>query len=278
LFEYLKKVINHLPYSQSSEFRRLFRIYSNSTLKYLSSNPEKLKVTDFHRVLILSPHIDDDVIAVGGTIALCLKEKIPVKVVYMTSGNQRRYVATDIPSVRVQEAAESLEILGCTDIKFLNHHQKELILQKKAWQEIREIIIEYDPDVIFTPSFLEKNVDHYATSLILADALDRCSVKPTCCCYEVWMPSFINSFIDISNVVDIKIEAILKHKSQIATNDYSDKIINLNRYRSMYSGNGTTCCEAFWKCTSKDFIKIKKMSESYSIFDSNGKDGTAGTN
>jgi LmbE family N-acetylglucosaminyl deacetylase len=261
----IKSLIDHLPYSRSSEFRRLFNIYSNGTLKYLSAKPEELMVSNFHRVLVLSPHLDDDVISVGGTISKCLKEKIPVKVVYLTSGNQRNPNDNDIPAVRIEEATKSMELLGCNDFQFLNYHQKELMLEKNAWKEIRKIIEEYKPDVIFTPSFVEKNVDHYATSIILANALKGCSVKPTCCCYEIWMPTIVNSFIDISDFVDLKTEAILKHESQIATNNYAEKIISLNKYRSLYNGNRSTCCEAFWKCSSNEFIKIKNLSERYLI-------------
>ena len=263
MLEYLKKASGLIRYSQSSELKRIFRIYSNGTLKYLSSSPEQLSVSDFHRVLILSPHPDDDVIGAGGTIAKCVRENVQVKVVYLTSGNKRNLDESPPSSIRGIEAMEGLKVLGCKDFQFLNYYDKELILKSNAWRDILEILEEYRPDAIFTPSFLDKHVDHYATSLILARALEKSDLKATCYCYEIWMPAIVNSYIDISSVVDMKVEAINKHVSQIQSYNYSDKIISLNRYRSLYNVNGSTHCEAFWQCSAKEFIKIKKLSESY---------------
>ena len=265
MFDRLKNAVNHIPYSRSSEFKRLFRIYSNGTLRYLSSYPEELSVSDLRRVLVLSPHPDDDVIAVGGTIARCIKENIPVKVVYLTSGSLRKSNQDSSPSTRNMEAMEGLKVLGCDDFQFLNYYDKELILKNNAWKDILGILAEYRPDAIFTPSFLDKNVDHYATSLILARALAKSGLETKCYCYEVWMPTIVNSYVDISNVIDMKTESISKHSSQLQTNNFAEKIIALNRYRSLYNGNNSSYCEAFWQCSSKEFIKIKNLSESYHL-------------
>ena len=60
------------------------------------------KITPEDRVLIISPHPDDDVIGMGGTMDL-LPNKDRVRVLYMTNGGS---------DLRIKEALSALKILG----------------------------------------------------------------------------------------------------------------------------------------------------------------------
>lgn len=52
--------------------------------------------------------------------------------------------------------------------------------------------------------------------------------------YEVWQSLALpNSYIDISDVVEQKKELIDIYKSQIASRNYTSKIIGLNNYRGL---------------------------------------------
>lgn len=90
------------------------------TLKYykslhqnidLAGNPkfnkivQKISVLD--RVLIISPHPDDDVIGMGGTMDI-MPNKANVKILYMTNGD----AATSIQGSRMKEALSAIKILG----------------------------------------------------------------------------------------------------------------------------------------------------------------------
>ncbi|GAB4491904.1 MAG: hypothetical protein Fur0016_24180 [Anaerolineales bacterium] len=63
--------------------------------------------------------------------------------------------------------------------------------------------------------------------------------------YEVWQPiSTPNLFINISEHVETKSQAILQYTSQLADQIYHDAALGLNRYRGAM-GAGTKYAEAF---------------------------------
>ena len=66
---------------------------------------QKISVLD--RVLIISPHPDDDVIGMGGTMDI-MPNKANVKILYMTNGD----AATSIQGSRMKEALSAIKILG----------------------------------------------------------------------------------------------------------------------------------------------------------------------
>ncbi len=60
--------------------------------------------------MIISPHPDDDVIGMGGTMEI-LPNKQNVKVVYMTNGDGG-LLNGEIKGIRIKEALSAIAILG----------------------------------------------------------------------------------------------------------------------------------------------------------------------
>src|SRR5687768_9997585 len=93
-------------------------------------------------IVIIAPHMDDEILACGGTIAQ-LPDKRRIYCIYATDGSQspvpvyswQGKVTVDLPAVRKQEAqnamrvlgipAENLLFLGLPDRK-LRSHKREL--------------------------------------------------------------------------------------------------------------------------------------------------------
>jgi LmbE family N-acetylglucosaminyl deacetylase len=72
------------------------------------------------RLVVVSPHPDDEVLGVGGLIQVALSQQIPVEVVAVTDGeasHPRSNVATtlDLARVRTGESREALRRLGCDE-------------------------------------------------------------------------------------------------------------------------------------------------------------------
>ncbi len=81
-------------------------------------SPERY-LAPYGRVVVVSPHPDDDVIGCGGTIAAAAALGLAVEVAYVTDGSashagSREYPATRLAAVREDEACAALEILGAT--------------------------------------------------------------------------------------------------------------------------------------------------------------------
>lgn len=107
----------------------------------LSSFPE---ITKTDKILILSPHIDDEVIATSGIIQQAVKTEAQIKIVYMTNGDDNfgsvvredRSLTTDpndfinLGEKRMSEGKEATKILGLSDenLVFLGYPDKGLTL------------------------------------------------------------------------------------------------------------------------------------------------------
>ena len=66
-------------------------------------------INNTDRILIVSPHPDDDVIGMGGTMQL-LPNKKNVKIIYMTNGDGG--LGEEKKGIRIKEALSSIKVLG----------------------------------------------------------------------------------------------------------------------------------------------------------------------
>lgn len=223
---------------------------------------ETFDISGNPRVLVLAPHPDDDVIGCGGTIAKCVKQGSQVKVLYMTDG---RHGNSQIPvqtliRMRKMEAKAGLRVIGCDDANFLDNPDMGLICDRKNVQRVLAMIREFRPTAVFVPSFWEMPPDHLETARIAAHAAREFEGDVDWYCYEVWCPvvsdpKFHIIIVDITEMIELKMEAINEHRSQVSVNDYAPKIAGLNAYRSMYASRGVEYCEAFIEFSREEFVE-----------------------
>ena len=237
---------------------------SSSSDDFLYPRLRSMDLSLFERVLIISPHPDDDVIACGGTIRKLVQQGTSVKVVYMTDGRggNMGYDPGRLVAGREVEAKKALTVLGCSDAVFLRHPDMGLSCDREVIDEILTLLRDFKPDAIFVPSILEFPPDHRVTADITMAALAKYKHEVVCLEYEVWTPlPMTNVLVDITDVVEEKARAILEHRSQMEINDYSEKIIGLNAYRSMIAESGVKYCEGFHRLERKDYVKRPPSSE-----------------
>ena len=214
-------------------------------------------------VLVLAPHMDDEVIGCGGTIRKHVMAGAQATVVYMTDGRRGgpQFVGAgrdhrqeiEAPSALVErrkaEAQCGARILGIHETMFLDRADGELEADEPTVEALRRILLQTRPDVIYLPSVLDTHPDHWATNLVFSKAIGDAGMpdgwQPVCREYEVWTPLLPNRLVNITDVFDTKIEALKQHESQIAQVDYVHVTQGLNAYRSMNHLGGRGFAEAF---------------------------------
>lgn len=207
-------------------------------------------------VLVAAPHPDDDLIGCGGSMISHLRKGKKVSVVYMTSGSSG---SIDIPKndlelLRENEAREAASLLGIEDLIFLRNEDGYLHADKSNLIEMVKRIREIQPAWVYIPHQGEVHPDHRVTYDLMIEAIRRasgpwfqeCGDKPwtveTVLCYEIWSPLQKISYTeDITAFIDMKIEAIRKHASQIKDTAYDEAAEALNRYRGIVTGKGRYC-------------------------------------
>lgn len=164
------------------------------------------------KILVLSPHQDDELIGCGGTILKYLKEGARVKIIYMTDG---RYGVTDRnETIRNEEAKRAWQNYN-VELVFFNHEDSHLYLTNAA-QDLKECIEEFKPDIIFTPWLLDQHIDHQYTTLFLQKALlDLVNFEVNIALYEVMSPLYANLMINITGEFDHKMEMLGQYESQL---------------------------------------------------------------
>ncbi len=212
------------------------------------------------RVLVFSPHPDDDIIGCGGSIARHLKVGNSVDIVCMTSGDAGSlvYSKAELAQKREAEAINAGKKLGLNNYIFLRNPDGYLEYDKKNLVEVTNLIRKLKPHIIYIPHENDGHTDHKTTYKIVAEAVGRaagpwfqeCDGAPwsveTVLCYEVWTPlQNVNYAEDISEFLNVKLQALREHKSQIADIDYVEAVEGLNRYRGIMKGK-SKYCECFF--------------------------------
>lgn len=176
-------------------------------------------------VLVFAPHPDDEVLGVGGTIAKLTSKNIKVYVCIVTITNDEVLKKTIL-----KEAKEANEILGVSDLIFLNLPVVELcdIKKQKIISSVREVVNKIKPEIVFLPHFGDMHTDHYEVTdsvMVTLRPVENPQIKQIYI-YETlseteWnIPTVSNAFIpnawiDISESIKTKLNAMKKYESQL---------------------------------------------------------------
>lgn len=193
------------------------------------------------QVLVFGAHPDDMEIGMGGTIAKHVKLGDKVLMVVSTVPSQRER--------RREEARRGAGILGAS-LYCLDIPPEEMECNRKLIRQVDTLIEDYSPDLIYTHWDQDSHQDHNAISraVISATRKNRCSLLM----YEQTIPGGIvpggfkaQSFVDISDFIDMKIASIQAHQSQHEAN--GELWLQGVKGRAMYRGYqiNTAYAEAF---------------------------------
>ena len=203
-------------------------------------------------VLVLAPHMDDEVIGCGGTLAKHVARGAAVTVAFLTDGGAGGADRNGSPSgsslieTRKREAHLALAVLGIRHLEFLDGEDGSLVSTPPLVEKLRAILVRGRFDVVYLPFFLEEHPDHRAASQILLDAARGTGLHPQCLGYEVWTPLFPNCLVNIDETMQLKREALSHYADQLAQNDYAHTHFGLNAYRaSAFLGGSCRYAEAF---------------------------------
>lgn len=182
------------------------------------------------KVLVISPHPDDEVLGVGGTIARLAGEGSDVTVVIVTKGWAPLFADSQVEQV-CAEAHGASEILGVKTLRFMDLPVTKLneISRHELNKKFEQLMSEEEPELVFLPFGGDLQEDHRqvfdACMVALRPAVSRKYVKRVLC-YETVSETHSSAtyikpcfepqlWIDISNHLSTKLEAMRRYKSQL---------------------------------------------------------------
>jgi LmbE family N-acetylglucosaminyl deacetylase len=202
-------------------------------------------------VLVIAPHMDDEIIGCGGTLAKHVARGASVTVVFLTDGAggaAAHFDRSDEPltEIRKREARLALAVLGIQKLEFLDARDGALTATPELVEKLRAILRLGRFDVCYLPFFLEEHPDHRAASRILLDAALSEKRGLQCMGYEIWTALFPNCLVNIDETAELKRQALSHYRSQLAEADYAHTQFGLNAYRSAaFLGGSCRYAEAF---------------------------------
>jgi LmbE family N-acetylglucosaminyl deacetylase len=188
-------------------------------------------------VLVLSPHIDDDILGAGGTLHKHHLAGDRIVSVYLTDTELRK-----------REGEEAAKVIGIDEVVFLDYPIRELDKHPEIAEKIAQLVEQHKPEILYLPFMIDNHNDHISTNKIFLNALELIPHSPLLYAYEVWSTFLPNVLVDITEQIERKKRAILSYKSQLAGNDYLNAIISLNRYRGILS-KAKQYAEGFFRAT-----------------------------
>jgi LmbE family N-acetylglucosaminyl deacetylase len=202
------------------------------------------------RVLVLSPHPDDEAIGCGGTLCRHAERGDDVRVVFLTSGERGGHgeSPSQTAAIREAEARDAGAILGVRQMEFWNAPDGQLGATDALVKRLVSLVKDWQPELLFTTHPGESHVDHRAAAELTQYALRRSGApRPVVRLFEIWTPlQQINHVEDISAYMETKLRAIRAYKSQCAAMRFDEAARGLNRYRGeMHSWPGGDYAEVF---------------------------------
>jgi bacillithiol biosynthesis deacetylase BshB1 len=182
-------------------------------------------------VVAIVAHPDDADIFCGGTLAKHATRGDKVTIAHMTRGEYGGLgsdTETEIADVRETEARASGEVLGADAVEFLEFEDSRITYSLKNRLRIVDTLRLYDPDIVLTHFRDDMHPDHRATSRLVTDAYYMASLPLAETDHEPCDPDNVyyfgkptsafepSTFVDITDHVDRKLEAIKQHESQVA--------------------------------------------------------------
>jgi LmbE family N-acetylglucosaminyl deacetylase len=203
------------------------------------------------RVLLVAAHPDDPEFSSAGTVANWVRDGIEVVFVLVTSGDKgtpdHTMTGDRVSNMREQEQVAAAARLGVTQVHFLRFPDGELTpgleLRGAITRMIRMFkpyaVMTHDPLTLFYNNEFINHPDHRAVGQATVDAIYPTARDPLQVPEQtreglephkvkeiyLWGSDQPNVVVDISDTMDLKIEALKSHQSQVGTStDLEERI------------------------------------------------------
>ena len=195
-------------------------------IQYTENNDNLVNVIPAKRIMIISPHQDDEVIGCGGTILKYLQMSTDIIILYITDGRYGRILNAD----RNIEAMEAWNGYNVNQI-FLLYEDSHI--NENCISDFINLLLKYKPEIIFIPWLLDNHIDHRNVNIFLSKAIKKTSLNSIISMYEVLYPLYVNKLVNITNEFNEKSKILDIYTSQIGYLNLQNITKEMNVLRAM---------------------------------------------
>ena len=190
----------------------------------------QLNVEKTDRILIIAPHPDDESIGVGGLLLSYPKQ---CDVIVMTDGRygSKGVSPEKISIIRNKEFHQAMDMARVNSYKMFENADGMLMQNKDCFRNVEFALY----TMVFLPNPNDNHTDHTAAFEYALQEIKKQGVKGVKVFqYEVHTPlNDINTYLDISNIIQKKQTLVACHASQMKIHQYDKQINVLAQYRGL---------------------------------------------
>ena len=167
-------------------------------------------------ILAIGAHPDDIEFGCSGTLIKYAQTGHNVFLLVMTQGDQG-----GVSEIRAKEQMVSKKIIGAKEVFWGGYEDTHLIVEKELITKIENVIYENKPDLIFCHYPEDTHQDHrHLTQAVMSAARNLKNVifyeGPTTQNFTAGV------FVDISGLLEHKIDSLMAHESQVTKTNIED--------------------------------------------------------
>lgn len=212
-----------------------------------------------NKVLIIAAHPDDEAIGCGGTIIKHKKNGDSIHLIFMTDGISARRATKKSKLIRNKGLKKCLQILKPDSYQCFDFPDNEMdkFSLLKVVKEIEKFLNNIKPNIVYTHSEFDLNVDHQVVAKAVKTATRPFPEQPVKELYSFFINSssewnFGNGntapdfYVDISDQIKDKKDLLKAYESEMRDPPHARSIDNiLNTNKVCGSICGTNFAEAF---------------------------------
>lgn len=210
-------------------------------------------------ILVIAAHSDDEALGCSGVIARHVAEGDDVHLLFMTDGVSSRsgVGGGDNRLTFAQDASKILRVSSFANLNFPDNKMDSTSLLDIV-KGVENIILELQPEIIYTHHVGDLNIDHQITHKAVITA---CRPQPGLCVKEIYafevlsstewqtpglLPFSPNVYIDITDYIEIKKQVLEAYSEEIRQPPHSRSIENTIRLNALRGNSvGVDYAEAY---------------------------------
>jgi len=206
------------------------------------------------KIFVVVAHPDDEILGVGGAIIKHVNQGDEVNVLILGEGMRSRDNTSkeDLKKLHCN-TDDAKQVMGYGEVYFSNFPDNsfDTVSLLEITKEVEKYIDKLKPDVVYTHHEYDLNIDHRLTFQAVLTACRPCNTN---CPTEIlsfeslssteWQSKFNkqfqpNFYVDITDVIEKKVEALQKYISEIKDYPHSRSVQGvriLSQYRGLEAG------------------------------------------
>ncbi|MAF95442.1 MAG: hypothetical protein CMM60_06780 [Rhodospirillaceae bacterium] len=205
------------------------------------------------RILVLAPHIDDEIFGTGGTLVKAIEKGAQIDIIYVANifndSEQTKRVRNEALSV-----CQKLGVVA----HFLNCQIRNIPLNNRSVNnQLVSLVESIKPDTLFLPFLLDDHDDHRRVNHLLWKNLNTPKKNIEIWSYQIYSTVIPNVVVDITEYIQIKKELMDTYREVAGNRDWTHYIMGLNSINCRYiPGKKKTYGEAFFVVPLTEYFQL----------------------